>query len=45
MGTTLHDKIYLGRASLFGVRRVRIALVATLCAGIALAWLMAPTLR
>jgi hypothetical protein len=38
MGNTLHNKIYLGRHTLFGSRRLQVvALALGTCAGIALA--------
>lgn len=45
MGNSLHNKIYLGRASVLGSGRVRAALVLGVCASIALAWLALRSLR
>lgn len=43
MGNSLHNKIYLGRSSVFGSRRVQVALVLGLAAAVALALLLLPT--
>jgi hypothetical protein len=40
MGTTLYNKIHLGRHSLLASRRARMMLGTGLCAGLALAWLL-----
>jgi hypothetical protein len=34
MGNSLHNKIYLGRASVFGTRPVRLALAVAVLAGV-----------
>ena len=39
MGTTLHNKIYLGRTPLLGSRRIQAAVCAGAVVGIALAWM------
>jgi hypothetical protein len=39
MGTTLHNKIHLGRSSVLGSRRVKAAFAVGLAAGVAIAWL------
>ncbi len=38
MGNSLHNKIYLGRTSVLGSLRVRVALALTACASIGLLW-------
>ena len=40
MGTTLYNKIHLGRAPLLGSRRNRALLAAGLCGAALLAWLV-----
>jgi hypothetical protein len=45
MGTTLHNKIYLGRHSLLASRRVRTALVLGALAGAGLMWAVVRTLK
>jgi hypothetical protein len=45
MGTTLHNKIYLGRHSLLASRRVRTALVLGALAGAGLMWAAVRTLK
>jgi ABC-type nitrate/sulfonate/bicarbonate transport system permease component len=45
MGNTLHNKIYLGRHSLFNSRRFQLALALGTCAGIALALTLGRSLR
>jgi hypothetical protein len=39
MGSSLHNKIPLGRSTVLDSRRVQVALVFVACLGIALAWL------
>jgi hypothetical protein len=38
MGTSLHNKIYLGRSRALSAHRVQAAIALGACAGIALAW-------
>lgn len=38
MGTSLHNKIYLGRSRALAAHRVQAAVALVTCAGIALAW-------
>jgi hypothetical protein len=45
MGTTLYNKIYLGRASRFGSRRVQAALALGTVAAAGLAWIALRTLK
>jgi hypothetical protein len=39
MGTTLHNKIYLGRTSILSSGRVRAALLLGACVSIGLVWM------
>ena len=45
MGNSLHDKIYLGRATGLHSGRVQLALAFGVCAGLGLAWLAVRTFR
>ncbi len=45
MGSSLHNKIYLGRASLLGSRRLRSLLVLTVTVGVGLAWMALRSLK
>lgn len=45
MGSTLYNKIYLGRNSLLGSRNVQLALVLGVLASAGLGWLILRSLR
>jgi hypothetical protein len=45
MGTTLHNKIYLGRGTLLGSRRMQAALALGVLAGVSLVWVTVRALR
>ena len=45
MGSTLYNKIYLGRSSVLGSRSVQLALVIGVLAGVGLGWLVLRSLR
>ena len=45
MGSTLYNKIYLGRSSLLASRNVQLALVLGVLAGTGLGWLILRSLR
>lgn len=43
--SSLHNKIYLGRTSVLGSKRVQLMLAAGVCASIALAWFVLHTIK
>lgn len=45
MGNSLHNKIYLGRTSLLGSRRMRALLALTLTVSIGVAWMTFHSLK
>lgn len=45
MGTTLHNKIYLGRHSLLASRRMQAVLTLGALAGVGLVWVAVGTLK
>lgn len=45
MGSTLYNKIHLGRSPLFGSRGARLALLISIAAGAGLAWTILRTMR
>jgi hypothetical protein len=45
MGNSLHNKIYLGRSTVLGSRRLHMALAFGVLAGLALAWSALRSLR
>lgn len=45
MGNSLHNKIYLGRASVLSSRRVQAALAVGACVSIGLVWLAIRALK
>lgn len=45
MGSTLYNKIYLGRGPLLGSRRVQVAVALSLAASASLGWFALRTMR
>jgi len=45
MGSTLYNKIYLGRTPLLGSRRAQLVLMASLAVGFGLGWIALRSLR
>jgi hypothetical protein len=45
MGTSLHNKIYLGRSKVLDSRPVQMMLAAGACASIALVWFVIHTIK
>jgi hypothetical protein len=45
MGTTLYNRIYLGRGSLLGTRRMQVALALGALAGAGLVWVVVRALK